>query len=384
MIDRRKLLQSGAVLGGLGLFLPQLASAAVPVTGKRLFVIIQRGAADGLGMIAPVGDPGFSRLRAPWLDEFSDAQQLDSFFKLHPALEQIGALYRVGEASFIHAVATSYRERSHFDGQNLLETGGTRAYENKDGWLNRLLSLLPQGEFPALALAPTVPMALRGAHSVASYAPSALPDASAQLMDRITRLYAGDAQLHALWESAQATRAMAGDNGLRNLRNAQATGKLAASLMNGADGARVMMLDSPGWDSHANQPGQLRRNLTQLDTLLGAYRKEMGQAWKDTLVLVATEFGRTAAVNGTNGTDHGTASAAMLLGGSVKGGRVIADWPGLRNQDLYEQRDLMPTTSLEAVLASSVAQHFTIDPARTLPALFPGRTIQPLDGLVSA
>jgi len=222
---------------------------------------------------------------------------------------------------------------------------------------------------------------LRGTNNVTSYAPSSLPDASGQLMDRIAMLYAGDEQLHALWENAQATREMAGDNGLRNLRNAEATGELAASLMRDDDGARLMMFDSPGWDSHANQRGQLSRNLTQLDTMLGAYRDGMGAKWKDTMVLVVTEFGRTVAVNGTNGTDHGTASAAMVLGGSVKGGRVVADWPGLRSQDLYEGRDLMPTTSLEAVLASSVAQHFALDPARALATLFPGRALNHISGL---
>ncbi len=382
MLDRRKLLQSTAALGALGLFAPGMAFAQTAATAKRLFVVVQRGAADGLGTIAPIGDPGFTRLRGQWLDSYSEARKLDSIFALHPALKRIGAMYGKGDALFAHAVATTYRERSHFDGQNLLETGGTRAYEHDDGWLNRLLGLLPQDDFSALALAPTVPMALRGPNRVTSYAPSALPDASSQLMERITMLYAGDEQLHSLWESAQATREMAGDTGLRNLRNAKATGELAASLMRDDDGARLMMFDSPGWDSHANQPGQLNRNLTTLDTLLGAYRDGMGELWKDTLVLVATEFGRTAAINGTNGTDHGTASAAMLLGGSVRGGRVVADWPGLRSQDLYEERDLMPTTSLEAVLASSVAGHFGIDPARALLALFPGRTLKPVGGLV--
>ena len=381
MIDRRKLLQTTATLGAVGLFAPGMAFAQATSTAKRLFVIVQRGAADGLGMIAPVGDPDFARLRGPWVEDYADARKLGSFFALHPALARVGSMYGAGEATFVHATATSYRKRSHFDGQNLLETGGMRAYEHKDGWLNRLLSLLPQDGFRALALAPTVPMALRGTNNVTSYAPSSLPDASGQLMDRIAMLYAGDEQLHALWENAQATREMAGDNGLRNLRNAEATGELAASLMRDDDGARLMMFDSPGWDSHANQRGQLSRNLTQLDTMLGAYREGMGAKWKDTMVLVVTEFGRTVAVNGTNGTDHGTASAAMVLGGSVKGGRVVADWPGLRSQDLYEGRDLMPTTSLEAVLASSVAQHFALDPARALATLFPGRALNHISGL---
>jgi len=380
MLNRRNLLVSGSALGAAALTLPRMAFAQA-ATEKRLLFILQRGAADGLATITPMGDPDYVRQRGRLIDGENVDQSLDGFFNLHPALTGIGNLYLNKEALFVHATACSHRERSHFDAQNLLESGGPKAYETRDGWLNRMLALLPKPQAAALALAPVVPLALQGPQQVSSYAPSALPDASEDLMQRVSTLYGFDPQLDALWKKALQTREMAGDTELRNLRNARAAGTLAASLMTGPDSARVMMVETNGWDSHAGQPGQLNRALQSLDGLVSAYRDGMGEKWQDTMVLVATEFGRTVAVNGTNGTDHGTASAAMVLGGSVKGGRVLADWPGLRAQDLYEGRDLMPTTSLEAVLASSVAQHFALDPTRALATLFPGRALNPIGGL---
>ena len=382
MLDRRKLLVSGAAFGAASLALPRMAFAQA-ATAKRLLFILQRGAADGLAALAPTGDPDFARNRGSLLEAGDSGRKLDGFFTLHPALANVGNLYSSREALFVHAASCSHRERSHFDAQNLLESGGTKAYGTRDGWLNRMLGLLPAANSSALALAPVVPLALQGPSKVSSYAPSSLPDASEDLIQRVSSLYQSDPQLDALWQEAVKTREMAGDTGLRNLRNAEATGKLAATLMTGMDSARVMMVETNGWDSHAGQTGQLNRAFGSLDAMISAYRSGMGGAWKNTLVVVATEFGRTVAVNGTNGTDHGTASAAMLLGGGVKGGRVVADWPGLRSQDLYENRDLMPTTSLEAVIAGAVSGHFGLDSQLAMKTLFPGRTVSPLEGLTA-
>ncbi len=381
MIDRRNLLLRSAALGGATLLMPTMALAAA-ATDKRLLFVLQRGAADGLATLAPVGDPDFLRRRDRLADGVEDLPKLDGFFALHPAFENIGGLYRDGQALFVHAVATSYRERSHFDAQNLLESGGTEAYAVRDGWLNRLLGLLPDGGARALALSPAVPLALQGQHSVSSYAPSALPEATGNMMDRVAQLYRSDPQLSGLLDEALRTREMAGDTQLKNLRDAEKTGELAASLMRGPEGARIMMVESDGWDSHAGQRFQFNQQATRLDAMLGAYRSGMGVDWNDTLVLVATEFGRTVARNGTDGTDHGTAGAAMLLGGSVAGGRVLADWPGLAAKDLYEERDLRPTRSLEAVLAGAVAAHFGIEPPLAMRTLFPDRDAQAEEGLL--
>jgi uncharacterized protein (DUF1501 family) len=382
MFNRRSMLAASATLGA-SLFVPTIAFARV-ATDNRLVFIIQRGAADGLATLAPVGDPAYAGLRGDLAAEFASLPRLGGMFALHPALKEVGAMYGKGQALFVHAAASPYRDRSHFDGQNVLETGAKVPYDLKDGWMNRLIGLLPPGEARALAIASTIPPALRGPAPVESYAPSALPQASDDLMQRIAMLYAGDAQLHALWEEAAQTRAMAGDLTLDKGRGAAATGKLAASLMTGREGARLVMMETTGWDTHSGQIGRLGAQLTGLDALLAALREGLGEAWNDTLVIVATEFGRTAAVNGTGGTDHGTASLAMLMGGVVKGGRIIADWPGLSPAQLYEGRDLNATSALDAVIAGAVAGQFALDPLVAMQRLFPGSRERPYEGLVQA
>jgi len=381
MFDRRTFL-TGA--GAIALLAAPGIAVAEAATDRRFVFVIQRGAADGLGTLAPTGDPAFAGLRGAFAEDFAGGARLGDF-TLHPNLAEIARLHAAREALFVHAVASPYRDRSHFDGQNVLETGGNAAYALRDGWMNRLLGLLPGGEARAIAVSATVPMVLRGPRDVASYAPSALPDASEDLLARVGSLYQQDAELHAAWTQAIQTRTMAGDLAADNGRNGAATGALAARLLAGAAGARMAVIETGGWDTHANQRGRLGFQLRGLDALIGALKAGLGADWASTLVLVATEFGRTAAPNGTGGTDHGTGALAMLLGGAVAGGRVIADWPGLGQAALYEGRDLKPTTDLDTLIASAIAQHYRLDPARTARALFPNRgNERPMDGLVRA
>lgn len=371
MLTRRTVLTRGS-LGVLAAgFAPRMALARA-ATDRRFVFVIQRGAADGLGTIGAVGDPAFASARGDLAADVVAGTKLDATFTLHPAMIAAAKLYGDGQALFAHAVASPYRDRSHFDGQNVLETGGAGAYQVRDGWLNRLLALLPPDEARAIAISATVPLALRGPHEVASYAPSALPAASNDLLARVGQLYGGDRQLHALWSEAMRTRTLTGDLTADDGRNAAATGALAARLLTPANGARIAMIETGGWDTHAGQRGRLSAQLKGLDAMIAALQAGMGPLWTDTLVLVATEFGRTVAVNGTGGTDHGTGSAAMLFGGGVRGGRVLADWPGLATAQLYEARDLKPTMGLDALIAGAVAGHFAIDQARALQALFPG------------
>lgn len=383
-LDRRTMLTGSLALGATSLAMPRMAFAQT--TGsKNLLLVVLRGAADGLAMVAPTGDPDFARMRAIALEDYQGAQKADSFFTIHPSFDHVGKSYAEGEALFVHAAATGYRERSHFDGQNMLETGSATPYAERDGWLNRLVGMMPQtgdgGPPKALAVAPTLPLALRGQAPASSYAPSSLPSASSDFLDRVSRLYADDPQLGGLWMQALETQEMASDDGLRNLRDAKATGELAASLMREEDGARIGMIEFGGWDSHANQRRVFARQASQLDTALGAYRSAMGSAWADTMVLVVTEFGRTVRYNGTGGTDHGTASAAIVMGGAVRGGQVIADWPGMAESALYEGRDLRPTIALESVLAGATAEHFGLDPIELMAGLFPGRQAVALSGI---
>ena len=383
MFDRRSFLSGSAAALAL-IAGPRLAFAQA-ATERRFVFVIQRGAADALGTLAPTGDPAFAGLRGAFAQDFAGGARIGDFFTLHPNLAETARLHAAREALFVHAVASPYRERSHFDGQNVLETGGNAAYALRDGWMNRLLGLLPASGQRAIAVSATVPVVLRGGHEVASYAPSALPDASDDLLARVAGLYAGDEQLHGAWMQAMQTRSAAGDLSGAGGQNGAATGALAARLLSGADGARIAVIETGGWDTHANQRGRLGFQLRGLDGLIGALKTGLGAEWADTLVLVATEFGRTATPNGTGGTDHGTGALAMLIGGAVAGGPVIADWPGLGASALHEGRDLRPTMDLDALIASAVAQHYRLDHARTARALFPGVAgARPVEGLIRA
>ena len=380
MIHRRQFL-SAAALGAGALFVaPGLALATV-ATERRFVFIIQRGAADGLDILRPTGDPAFAGLRARLVDDAVAGTRLDGMFTLHPALVEVGRMYGQGQALFVHAIASPYRDRSHFDGQNVLETGGLQPYAVRDGWLNRLVTMLPRSGDEAIAIAPTVPTALRGAVQVASFAPSALPDAADDLMARVTTLYEADPQLHPVWSAALETRGLAAQTGAG--QDPASLGRLTASFLTKPDGPRIAMLETLGWDTHNAQKGRLGNQLKSLDAMLAALRDGLGAAWATTTVLVATEFGRTVAVNGTGGTDHGTGSVAMLVGGAVKGGRVIADWPGLAPASLYQSRDLRPTTALDALIAGATAESLGLDPGRVGRGLFAAATSdRPMAGLV--
>lgn len=384
IVDRRHFIGTGAIAALAGVLAPRMAFAKAE-TDRRFVFIIQRGAADGMHVVAPVGDPAFAGQRGALADDFATAMKLDAMFALHPALTTVGGLYQKRQALFAHAVASPYRDRSHFDGQNVLETGGLGAYQVKDGWLNRMLGVIPSGDARAIAVSATVPMALRGPHEVSSYAPSALPQASDDLLQRVSMLYQGDTQLHALWSEALGTRKLTSDLVMSNAQNAAATGALAAKLLAPANGARIAMIETGGWDTHTQQRQRLAAQLKGLDAMIGALQAGLGPLWDDTMVVVATEFGRTVAVNGTGGTDHGTGTAAMLLGGAVDGGRVLADWPGMGQAALYEARDLKPTAQLDALIGGAVAGHFGTDPASTMAALFPdSRGARVVSGLTRA
>jgi uncharacterized protein (DUF1501 family) len=371
MLSRRSFFAATGATMVLGSSLGAKIVAAKAPTDRRFVFIIQRGAADGLGTLAPVGDPVFVSQRGVLAEDFASAPRLDSLFALHPSLANVAALYGAKEALFVHAVASPYRDRSHFDGQNVLETGSRLAYSLRDGWLNRMLGLVPAEDAKAMAIAATVPMALRGPVEVASYAPTNLPDATDDLIARVSSLYADDPQLHAAWEQARATRTLTSEMAADNGRNAAATGALAAKLLAADDGARVVMIETSGWDTHAQQRGRLANQLRGLDGMVGALKNGLGPLWANTMVVVATEFGRTVKVNGTQGTDHGTGSMTMLLGGAVDGGRVIADWPGLADTSLYEGRDLRPTLGLDTVIGAAIAEHYRLERPRVMTTLFP-------------
>ena len=379
-LARRQFLSIAALGAGAMWISPYMALASID-TDRRFVFIIQRGAADGVDIVRPYGDAAYQDLRGAFAGDAAHSIKLDDTFALHPALSELGKIYAAGEALFVHAVASPYRDRSHFDGQNVLETGGAQPYQVKDGWLNRLVSMMPHEKVEAIVLAPTVPMALRGPTPVTSYAPSSMPDASDDLMAHVGMLYDKDPQLHPLWMEALQAKGLA--EGTNAKQDPAGLGRLAAKFLLPESGPRIAMIETAGWDTHSAQAPRLAARLRALDTMIAAMRDAMGAAWKTTVVLVATEFGRTAVVNGTGGTDHGTASMAMLIGGPVKGGRVLSDWPGLAPSKLYEDRDLKPTMALDSLIAGAAAEALGLDGDRVGRNLF-GTAIgsKPISGLI--
>lgn len=385
---RRRLL--GAALGA-GTLAPWstlsfAAGAAHDVVSDRRFVfVILRGALDGLSAVPAVGDPDFAAARGA-LAQFPAAPlALDTTFALHPNLAQLHAMYGRGELVVVHAVGQPWRDRSHFDAQQVLESGGVRPYELATGWLGRALGA--QGS-RGLALNTAVPLVLRGPGVVDTWAPSALPDPGADLLARLDRMYVNDAALATALERAKALHfgaAMPADMAGGGMGGAAAgragsfvvLAQRAAEFLAEPNGPQAAVLEMTGWDTHANQAnpnGPLANYLRQLDTGLVALRAGLlaSGTWSRTVVVVATEFGRTVAINGTLGTDHGSGGAAFVLGGAVNGGRVIADWPGLAARDRFEGRDLKVTTDLRAVLKGVLADHLQVPAQRLATEVFPG------------
>jgi uncharacterized protein (DUF1501 family) len=410
---RRFLLGTGALA----------ASAALPNvmfarTGgsSRLVVVILRGALDGLAAVPPYADPGYAGLHrelaiaAPGAPD--GALALNNTFGLHPSFAYLHERYAAGELIVFNAVASPYRDRSHFDGQNVLENGLTKPLGTADGWLNRALAALPRraagpGE-RAVAISQNVPLILRGDAPVVSKSPQATQGLDEELLMRLADLYSNDDWFSARLSEAVQTEKMVDDAGTLTMAKdsaetapaggagikamppdrISAVAHMAASLMRSDGGPEVAVIEASGWDTHANQggaKGALAQRLAGLDKALRALNEELGPLWPQTAVLVVTEFGRTAAINGTRGTDHGTGGCAFLVGGAVRGGRVIADWPGLGRGQLLDNRDLKPTLDLRSVFKGVLDEHLHVDTNTLAKRVFPDSSgALPLQGLVRA
>lgn len=374
-----------------------VALAAAP-TDQRFIFIILRGAMDGLTAVPPLFDSSYANARKALAMTNAECLPLDGQFGLHPALAHLHQLYRDKQALIIHAVASPYRERSHFDAQDVLENGTSQAHAAQNGWLGRALAHMHAMQ--AIAIGQNIPLALRGSDSVSSWSPSALPETENDLLQRLGDLYQSDTILAPALHEALAAAAIADDamdDGMAQKgkdrggktgrgKNFPALAKAAGSFLAASNGPRLAMLEIGGWDTHAGQgtvKGRLASTLQQLDNGLAALQTTLGAAWNKTTVLCATEFGRTVAANGTGGTDHGTGAAAFLLGGAVAGGRVMADWPGLASNQLYQNRDLRPTTDIRAVIKAIFAQQFGIDNTTMATTIFPdSTTVRALDNII--
>jgi len=406
---RRELLLASGTLFAWA-YTPKLALAEG--RDPRLLAIVLRGALDGLAAVAPVGDPNWVKLRgesALILGGQTPALPLDGMFALNPAMPNLHRLYKAGAATIVHAAATPYRERSHFDGQDVLESGLPRPGAVSTGWLNRALATLAPADRAnprarnAFAVGPIAPLVVRGAAPVLSWTPPRLPPTGDDTVMRLLDLYRHtDPALARVLEERMGLAAIAGAGGMNQpgANNAQPRGAAAAvrayfeqsagtaaKFLARADGPRIGALAFDGWDTHANEgplDGRLAALLGALDGAIAAIETNMGDAWRETVVAVITEFGRTARINGTEGTDHGTGTVAILAGGALKGGRVVADWPGLRDADLHENRDLKPTTDLRAVLKGLLHDHVRVDEAALGSRVFPdSMAVKPMAGLLA-
>jgi len=376
-LNRRQLI--AAALSGVGVSMCRLAVAAPGArTDRRLVVIVLRGGMDGLWAVPAIGDPDFASARGELALYHQPPLQLDDLHALHPALDGLQRLYARQELAVLHAAGLPYAERSHFDAQQVLESGGSRPYQLHDGWLGRATAALGH---PGMALTTAIPLLLRGPGQTDNWAPSRLPEPDADLTTRIQRLYADDPALQAAFDRAQALRMQTPMQPVAAEQDAATTlARKAADFLRPDRGSPVAVLELTGWDSHANliaERGPYVRLLNTLQDSVLALREGLGGdaadggVWRRTVVLAVTEFGRTVATNGTRGSDHGSGGVAFLAGGAVHGGRVIADWPGLSAGALYQQRDLRTTLDLRRVQATLLIDHLGLSRARVLRDIVP-------------
>ena len=443
-LSRRQTLAGALGLGVTIEFLGRKSFAAVDgaLERRKLVVVICRGGMDGLSVAPPVGDPNYASLRGaiaiPGFDKPGGALKLDDTFGLHPALASTHKLALAGEARIVPAVATPDRARSHFEAQDVLENGANAAYGTDSGWLNRALQAMAPGKVKAISVGPTAPLILRGNVEAAAWSPGPGAGHDPRLPSILQDLYAQDPELSRALASGLATESMAkvagadakaalaqpdpvADEGMTNgAMGASAQGGGDMSVMSaqqnagGADlrpvlrqglpvarqlgatlagfmiqdgGPQVAAVSVEGFDTHANQgasQGQLATRLAYLDAMLDGLAQGMGQGWKDTAVVVVTEFGRTARINGTAGTDHGTASTALLLGGALKRGGIVGDWPSLAQGKLFEDRDTAPSLDMRGLFKGLLVDQFGVDRHALDASVFPASAdVTPVQGIVA-
>ena len=399
MLTRRQFLANAAFGAASLVIWPKLTFAATGSDARFLFVLL-RGGLDGLESVPPYGDPGYQAIRGALALSPSAAQpahKLDDVFALHPSFDYAAQLYAQGQFMPVVASAPPYWGRSHFQAQNCVENGTAKPDGAQTGWLNRCVACMPGVD--GLACAAVMPLTMRGTAKVETWSPPLATAMNPILLQRLQPLYAADARL-----AAPFARAIAQQNdsamseaspGMLAQQSSKPGNKkagglplmmaAAAGFMGKADGPRIAFVEDDGWDTHANEAAIVTRKLAELDAGLKAFHLSVGQAWNSTVVIVATEFGRTAHINGTGGTDHGTGGSMFLAGGALRGGHVAGDWPGIGAGELYQDRDVHATTDFRSVFKGILATHLGVPEPLLESRVFPGSaTAKPLENLVGS
>ena len=400
-INRRQFLGGTLAAAGALVLWPKLTFAATG-SDTRFLLVLLRGGLDGLEAVPPYGDPGYAAIRGALAlspqgsvqPNGKPAHKLDDTFALHPSLDYAARLYAQGQFMPLVATAPPYWGRSHFDAQDCLENGTAQPHGAQTGWLNRCVAAMPGVD--GLAVATVMPLSMRGPGKVSSWSPPLPTQVNPVLLQRLQPLYAADARLADAFSravdqqqdapmQAKAPMDASGQPGRKaGLGQLPVLMGAAGGFMAKANGPRVGFVEDSGWDTHANEAAILQRKLAELDAGIKAYAQAMGESWGRTIIAVVTEFGRTAAINGTGGTDHGTGGAMFLAGGALRGGRVAGQWPGIARGELFENRDLHATTDLRAVFKTVLATHLGVSEPALETRVFPDSgKARPIDDLVA-
>ncbi len=379
MLSRRSVLGAACCLAASPLMTPMTFASA---PGDRRFVtIVLRGALDSLYLLQPYGDPLLRKYRPDLaLDPAGKLIDLDGRFGLPTDAADLLPLWKSGELGFVNAVSTPYRDqRSHFDGQDILESGGSAASDENTGWLNRALASIPRSENrKAIDVHTSAELILSGPNPVDTW--SAQSDLAIQ-PDALTffeRLYAGDKSFSKVFGEAMLTDKDSDGIFGSGTRSADAAGiaRLTAGMLKGD--YRIASFSIGGWDTHIGQANIFRKPLKALVAALTTLKAELGpETWSKTAVLAMTEFGRTVRQNGSRGTDHGTGGLAIVAGGAIRGGKVYGRWPGLAEDQLFEARDLMPTADVREIAAALLRSQLDISAGDLTSKVFPGLSFDP-------
>lgn len=386
MLTRRQFLTSAAVGAATLLVWPRLTFAATG-SDTRFLMVFLRGGLDGLESVPPYGDPGYQAIRGALAlspSAATPAHKLDNVFALHPSFDHAAQLYARGQFMPVVAAAPPYWGRSHFQAQNCVENGTSKPDGAQTGWLNRCIASMPG--VGGLACTAVMPLTMRGSAKVETWSPPLPTEINPILLQRLQPLYAADTYLAETFARAVAQQqdSSVPESGTRMM--AKAAGKpgkkkagglpimmgAAGGFMGNAGGPRVAFVEDDGWDTHANEAEIVTRKIAELDAGLKAFHQSIGSMWKRSIVIVATEFGRTAHINGTGGTDHGTGGSMFLAGGALRGGRVAGHWPGIGSSELYQNRDVHATTDFRSVFKDVLATHLGVPESLLESRVFPG------------